>query len=456
MRKKKILEGTVVSLAFPNVGTVEAEGERYLVKGVLPGQRVRFALKKRREGTLLSVLESSPEEGAASCPAADRCGGCFYRTLSYEKQLSLKEQMIRGMLEPFLPQDRYEGILPSPCPDEYRNKMEFSFGDAFKEGPLSLGMHRKGSFYDIVTADCCRNCDGDFRAVLSAVLSYAQERDLSFYHKTTHEGLLRHLLVRKGAATGEILVALVTVTGAEARTQVDREAFVQTLVSLPLDGKISGILWIGNDSVADVIRPDETEIWYGQDSFTDQLFGMAFTITPFSFCQTNTRGAEVLYDAVRRYAGEDRAGVLFDLYCGTGTITQILSPIAGEAVGVEIVPEAVEAARENARRNGLTNVRFLCGDVLAVLDTLAEKPDLIILDPPREGVHPKAVGKIIRYGVDRIIYVSCKPTSLVRDLAAFAEGGYEAECAVSVDMFPWTTGIETVVRLVNRNKENCI
>ena len=454
MRRKKILEGTVESLAYPNIGAVNADGEKYLVKGALPGQKIRFALKKRQVGSLLEVLERAPQEGEASCPAADRCGGCFYRTLTYELQLKLKEDMMRRMLESFLPGDRFEGILPSPSPDEYRNKMEFSFGDEYKNGPLALGMHQKRSFYDIVTADCCRNCDGDFRAVLSAVLSFASERDLSFYHKTTHEGLLRHLLVRKGAATGELLIALVTSAGEASRAQIDRDSFVETLLRLPLAGSIAGILWIGNDSVADVIRPDETEIWYGKDSFTDRLFGMDFTITPFSFFQTNTRGAEVLYDAVRRYAGTDRQGVLFDLYCGTGTITQILAPIAGEAVGVEIVPEAVEAARENAARNGLSNVRFLCGDVLKVLDELTEKPDLIILDPPREGIHPRAIGKIISYGVPRIVYVSCKPTSLVRDLVLFRQGGYRAERGVSVDMFPWTTGIETVVRLVRSEADS--
>ena len=210
---------------------------------------------------------------------------------------------------------------------------------------------------------------------------------------------------------------------------------------------MAGILHTCNDSLADVVRSDRTEILYGGDWFYEELLGLRFKITPFSFFQTNSLGAEVLYEKVRSYIGDTKDKVVFDLYSGTGTIAQILAPVAKQVVGVEIVEEAVEAARENAKLNGLDNCQFLAGDVLKVVDELKEKPDLIVLDPPRDGIHPKALGKIIDFGVERMVYVSCKPTSLVRDLIVLQERGYRVEKVCCVDMFPETGNCETVVLL---------
>ena len=217
-----------------------------------------------------------------------------------------------------------------------------------------------------------------------------------------------------------------------------------------LEGTIAGILHTINDSPADVVQSDETRILYGKDFFYEYLEDLRFKITPFSFFQTNTLGAEVLYGKVREYVGETRDKLIYDLYSGTGTIAQMLAPVAKQAVGVEIVEEAVEAARRNAKRNGLTNCTFIAGDVLKVLDTLPQKPDLIVLDPPREGVHPKALPRIAAYGVDRIVYISCKPTSLLQDLAVLQYAGYEVSRSCAVDMFCGTGHVETVV-LLTRN-----
>ena len=204
-----------------------------------------------------------------------------------------------------------------------------------------------------------------------------------------------------------------------------------------------------------MVQSDRTDVLYGKEYFYEELLGLRFKISTFSFFQTNSYGAEVLYETVREYIGElgsCRADgkpdkTVFDLYSGTGTIAQMTASAAEKVVGVEIVEEAVEAAERNALENGITNCRFIAGDVLKVLDELEEKPDLIILDPPRDGIHPKALPKIISYGVDRIIYISCKPTSLARDLEIFLQNGYEAERAVAVDQFPWTANVETVVLL---------
>ena len=230
------------------------------------------------------------------------------------------------------------------------------------------------------------------------------------------------------------------------------EQWKDMLLALELKGTIKGILRTKNDSVADIVRNDGTEILYGQDYFYEELLGLRFKISPFSFFQTNSLGAEVLYETAREFILSDNADELkgktvYDLYSGTGTIAQMLAPVAKEVVGVEIVEEAVEAAKENASLNGLDNCKFLAGDVLRVLDTIEEKPDYIVLDPPRDGIHPKAIEKIIDYGVDKMIYISCKPTSLARDLEIFLARGYEVKKICCVDMFPATSHCETVCLL---------
>ena len=259
-------------------------------------------------------------------------------------------------------------------------------------------------------------------------------------------------MVRKAQKTGEMLIALVTTT----QETHPLKPLVDELLGLPLEGKITGVIHIKNDSLADVVQSDETVILYGQDYFYEELLGLRFKISPFSFFQTNTLGAEVLYETVRDFLG-DISGegkhdkTVFDLYSGTGTIAQLLAPVAKKVIGVEIVEEAVEAARQNAKLNGLDNCEFIAGDVLKVIDEISEKPDFIVLDPPRDGIHPKAIGKIIDYNVHRIVYVSCKPTSLARDLEVLLDGGYRIERAVAVDQFPGTYHCEVIVRLQRRD-----
>ena len=225
------------------------------------------------------------------------------------------------------------------------------------------------------------------------------------------------------------------------------ESLVDTILNLPLKGQIKGIIHTVNDSLADVVQEDSGKILYGQGFITDKLYDLSFKITPYSFFQTNTIGAMQLYSVVKDFVGTGKNKVLYDLYCGTGTIAQVLSPCADKVVGIELVEEAVIAARENAKLNGIENCEFLAGDVLEQVDTLTEKPDVIILDPPRDGIHPKAIWKILDFEPKSFIYVSCKPTSLARDLPFFLEKGYEIKRVKSVDMFPQTPHVETVVLL---------
>lgn len=468
MKKGQVLEGIVERVAFPNKGIVSVEGEeqKVIVKNAIEGQKIRFSINKKRkgkaEGRLLEVIEKSPLQTEEECAYFGKCGGCMYQGVPYQEQLKIKETQVKNLLAPVLLNAGYEldeifeGVKESPRSLAYRNKMEFSFGDEVKDGPLSLGMHKRGSFHDIVTVDGCRIVDEDYSKILRGVLDFFTEHQVPFYHKMSHVGYLRHLLVRKAVKTGEILIDLVTTTqpieGADTKELLSEMA--ATICALELEGTVVGILHTENDSVADAVINEHTELLYGQDHFEEELLGLQFSISPFSFFQTNSLGAEVLYETAREYVADAGNGkIVYDLYSGTGTIAQILAPVAKEVIGVEIIEEAVEAAKENAKRNRLGNCEFLVGDVLKVLDDIEQKPDFIVLDPPRDGIHPKALEKIISYGVEKMVYISCKPTSLARDLEVLLARGYEAERICCVDMFPQTTGIENVCLLGKRKPD---
>ena len=451
MKKGQIYEGIIERVDFPNKGIVFVpEEEQYVtVKNGIPGQKIRFMINKFKrgnaEGRLLEVLEKSPlETREPVCSIFPACGGCMYQTMPYEEQVKMKEGQIRRIMDPVVKGEYlFEGVKHSPKEFHYRNKMEFSFGDEFKDGPLSLGLHKKGSTYDVLTAGDCQLVHEDMDKILLCVLNYFKERNVSYYKKMQHVGYLRHLLLRRGDTTGEILVNLVTTT----QEEYDLTPLVEELLALELEGKIVGILHILNDSLSDVVKSDETRILYGQEFFYEKLLGLEFKITPFSFFQPNSKGAEVLYETVREYIGDIDNQVVFDLFSGTGTIGQVLAPVAKKVIGVEIIEEAVEAAKENAVRNGLSNCRFIAGDVFKVLDEIEEKPDVIVLDPPRDGIHPKALPKILNYGVDKIVYISCKMTSLARDLEMMQLAGYRVEKMTAVDQFCETVHVETVVLL---------
>ena len=508
MKKGQTIEGIVERTDFPNKGIVSCEEGVCTVKNALPGQKIRAVINKARngryEGRLLEMLTPSALETESPCPHFGSCGGCTWLSFPYEESLKIKEEQVRRLLLPVIStQEReccFEPAKASPVVFGYRNKMEFTFGDEVKDGPLSLGMHKRGNFYDIVSVTDCRIVEEDYRKILRCTIAYFRELqeqgtvDISFYHRLRHEGYLRHLVVRRASKTGEILIALVTTGQIPGRRKVqdkmreqapqesvvlgeagiEREilgGFRDRLLTLTLDGGIAGILHVRNDSAADVVQSDETTVLYGRDYFYEELLGLRFKISLFSFFQTNSLGAELLYSTAREYisgyisptakvaagtgetpsdetvAGQVPGKVVYDLYSGTGTIAQLMAPVAKKVIGVEIVEEAVEAAGKNAELNGLHNCEFIAGDVLKVLDGIAEKPDLIILDPPRDGVHPKALQKILGYGVEHMLYISCKASSLARDLEVVLANGYEAVRCVPIDQFPWTTGVETVVLL---------
>lgn len=471
MKKGQIYEGVVERYTFPNKGYVNIEDRQICVKGAIKGQKVRFSIKKLRkgsgEGRLLEVLErASFEDREPACPHFGTCGGCAYQTLSYENQLKIKEEQVKALLDAVIePKDSYiwDGIKGSPVQESYRNKMEFSFGDEFKDGPLALGMHKKGSFHDIVTVDSCKIVDRDYNQILETVLRFYEEKQIPFYKKMQHVGVLRHLVLRQVACSKDILVNLVSttqqgMTGEHLdQEQLSKylclEELKEQLLALELNGTIVGFLHTHNDSLSDAVIPEKIVTIYGQDYLYEKILGLTFKISPFSFFQTNSKGAEVLYETARSYVGETKDKVIFDLYSGTGTIAQMLAPVAKKVIGVEIIEEAVEAARENAALNGLANCEFIAGDVLKVIDDIADKPDIIVLDPPRDGIHPKAIEKIVAYGVEEMVYISCKPTSLARDLEILQARGYKVVRGCAIDQFVNTLHCESIVLLKKVNGE---
>ena len=450
MKKKDEIILEIADVNFPNKAYGYYEGEKVIVKNAVPGQKVQAQVFKKRgsgvEARLQEVIERSPlEREAGMCSHYALCGGCTYQTMQHEEELRLKERQVKRLLENAgICVQSWEGIVPAPSETGYRNKCEFSFGDEEKDGDLALGMRKRMSYYEVVTLKDCNIVDADYLRIIEGTLQFFQERRVPFYHKARHDGSLRHLVVRKGAATGEILINLVT----SSEVPFSVEEFKDMLLGLELDGSVCGILHSVNDGLADVVKSDEMRLLYGRDFFMEKLFDLEFKVSVYSFFQTNSAGAEKLYSIVKEFAGDVADKTVFDLYCGTGTIGQIMAEAGSKkVVGIELIEEAVVAANENAKRNHLENCTFLAGDVLKMVDELEERPDLIIVDPPRDGIHPKAIGKIIAFGAPEIVYVSCKPTSLARDLEIFQQEGYQVERVKLMDMFPRTVHVETVVLL---------
>ena len=452
MKRKDIIEFEIGSMEFGGESSTLIGKRKVKMKGGITGQKVKAIVKKARsekaEVKLLEVMENSPIETEEVCAHFGQCGGCSILSVPYEKQLEIKaEQVLKLFEEQDISGFEFLGIEGSPDERVYRNKMEYTFGDEVKGGPLTLGMHKKGRHLDIITVDDCRLVDEDFIKVLTSTVEYFEQKNLPYYRINSHQGFLRNLVVRKGVNTNQLMVNIVTTT----QEDFDMTEYKDMILNLGTKAEVVSILHTINDGLADAVNCDELRVLHGRDYIEEVVLGLRFKISPFSFFQTNTKGAEKLYTIAREFVGDHEGKVLFDLYSGTGTIGQVMASAAKQVYGIELIEEAVVAASQNAKLNGLDNCEFIAGDVAKVVKNLDAKPDLIVVDPPRPGVHKDAIRDISGFGAKEIVYISCNPKTLVLDLKGFEAYGYKVEKVKLMDMFPNTPHVETVC-LLSRNK----
>lgn len=448
MKKRDIIEFEIGKMEFGGVSISQYGDRRIKMKGGIKGQKVKAAVKRTGRGKadvkMVELLERSPIETAKVCPHFEGCGGCTMLSVDYAKQLEIKEEQVLELFEDAgIRGFEFLGVQGSPDNVGYRNKMEYTFGDEVKGGPLTLGLHKKGRHIDIQTVDGCMLVDSDFNTILKESLVFFQDAELPYYRVVNHEGYLRNLVVRKGIHTDEIMVNIVT----SSQCEFDMSKFADMINGLELKGNVVSILHTINDGLADAVQCDEMRILYGVDYLHEEILGLKFKISPFSFFQTNTKGAEQLYTIARDFIGDHSNKVVFDLYSGTGSIGQLMAEKAKKVYGIEIIEEAVVAANENAKLNGLDNCEFIAGDVKDTVKSLDVKPDLIIVDPPRPGIHKQAIKDICDFGAKEIVYISCNPKTLVDDLKDFIGYGYMPEKVKCMDMFPNTPHCESVVKL---------
>ena len=429
----------------------DENGRTVFIDGALPGESVEIAAWRKHKGItearVGTVVEAAQERIAARCPSFGVCGGCSFQHVSYEDQLRFKRAYTQEILTPL--GITLEDIIPSPDPWHYRNKMELSFGGTGDS--LILGLHQKGRFDEYIRVPPCFIADADFLPIIEQIERFARDSHLPALDATARTGFWRHVVLRKGKNTGQIMVLLVT-TALEG----DASDFWDPLLAALPD--VHSIHWVVNTSRSDAVIAEAVHHLRGEATIEERLTvggkTFRFSISPFSFFQTNTAGAERLYDTVLQYASPKSDERLLDLFCGTGSIGICMTPYVKDVHGVEIVSEAIEQARGNARLNTVHNATFeaIAAEkwIRSSAQTLGSIPyDTIIVDPPRGGLHPKVAQYLSDSAAKTIVYVSCNPTTLARDLKTIlADRKFVVEKAVAVDMFPQTYHVEVVVRLV--------
>jgi len=452
MKVNDVLTLAVSDLVLGGKGLARHEGRVVFVDGGLPGDLVRARLTRIRrsyaEARLEAIEHPSEERVAAPCPHIHQCGGCRFQDLAYTAQLVYKERQVRetlvhlaGIAEP-----RVHPIVAAPEAFHYRNKMEFSFHPE-ESGPV-LGLHERGTFDRVFALHDCLLPSRLTIEIVRLTQRFAHEHRWRAYHPRHHQGVVRFLTVRHLPTTDQCGVTLVA-AGDEVPALAE---WTHELVALsPAIRTVSLLL---NRSRANVALGEEERVLHGPGTLIERLLGLEFEVSASAFLQTNSRQAEALYDAALAAADLGENETALDLYCGTGTLTLLCARRAGVAVGVESVPEAVAHARRNAERNGITNARFVAGESRRVLREWARgeregavAPDVVVVDPPRAGLHPRVVARIAELTPRRVVYVSCHPGTLARDLKDFAALGYPLAEVTPVDLFPHTPHIECVARL---------
>lgn len=437
------LELTIDNLAFGGKGVARRAGFVIFVEGAVPGDRVRAVVTHARrsyaEARVKELLNQSPERVEPKCRHFGVCGGCSWQTLSYDAQLRYKQSQVTECLEHIGGIHGFE--IDEPLAAEplwrYRNKVEFSFSPGDN---LDLGFHLPGEWRRVVNIQDCLLHSETTNAIRNAVRDFARSTGLAAWEQQSETGFWRHLVLREGINTGEIMVNIVTGPG----DFPDAESFAKNLMAA-FPG-IASLVWSVNDTRASVATGFPFTVLAGRDHIFEEICGLRFKVSPQTFLQTNTLMAERLYRKALEYAGLEGHEFVFDLYSGIGSIALLMAKSCSEILGIEIVEDAVRLARENALANGVTNSRFISGKVRAALKNieLDRQPDLVVLDPPRAGASKKEVQRVIERGAPRIVYVSCNASTLAGNAAQLAEGGYQLIRTGAVDMFPHTPHIEVV------------
>ncbi len=453
LKKNQYIEMEFTGMTAEGAAVGRHQGEAVFVPLGAPGDRALVKIVKAAKthafGRLERVLEPGECRREPDCPVYRLCGGCCYRHITYEEELRIKEQRVRDALERIgglkgLPVRPITGAVSR---DGYRNKALLPIGPG-PDGGVELGFYARNS-HRIVPCEGCRLQPEEFTIAMRAFREWAKEYGDPVYDEATHKGRMRRLFLRKAEATGEIMVCVV-VNG----NGLHHEAELAEAMRKAVPG-LSSLVINSNTQRTNVALGRRCRTVWGGDSIRDRLCGLEFEISPLSFYQVNRSQAERLYGIAADYAGPGEGSLLLDLYCGTGTIGLSMARRAGRLIGVEVEPRAVENAIENAERNGINNAEFLCGDAGEAAEELARRglrPEVVILDPPRKGCTPEVIGTVAGMGPERVVYVSCDPATLARDLREFAGRGYKAEEASPVDMFPGTGHVETAVRLSRREQ----
>lgn len=450
LKKNDEIRLDITTLTSQGSGLGRFKDMAVFVEGAAPGDELLVHIIKVKKnyavGKIKKIVKPSKCRVDSDCVYDSRCGGCAYRHISYEQELKIKKQTVTDALQRIGGLSiEAEEILSIKDPKHYRNKAQIPVGLS-EDGNIQIGFYSKRT-HRIIDSDCCLLQREDFHAVIPLIRKYIAENPVTIYDEKTGKGLLRHIYLRQAKKTKEMMVCLV-INGDDIPR---KERLIELLLSSGMS--IKSVVLNINKKDTNVILGDECKTIWGSDFIEDVLCGLTFRISPLSFYQVNPEGTELLYNKAKEYAGLTGNEVLLDLYCGAGTIGLTMADKAKSLIGVEIIPQAIENAKENARLNSIENARFICDDATGAAKTLYDegiRPHIVVLDPPRKGCSVEVIKTVSDMHPDRVVYVSCDPATLARDLKVFAELGYETKKATAVDMFPRTTHVETVVQLVRK------
>lgn len=445
LKKNDEIKLTVKSCTVQGSGVCDYNGMTVFVMGAVTGDHVIAHIIKVKKtyavGIIKEITQKSPIRIKPECPVCEKCGGCSFAQIKYSEELKIKAQQIADNMKRLGKIDiEPDEIIPSPSSSRYRNKAQYPVG--FDGKFATIGFYAPMSHRIIDCADCKLQPE-EFADITNVFRDLIREKLITVYDGNS--GLLRHIYIRKAAATNELMVCLV-INGNELP---NKKKIIDAL--LDANENIRSIILNTNTEKTNVVLGKKCVTLYGSDYITDELCGLKFNISPLSFYQVNRDGAEILYNKAKEYAQLTGNETLIDLYCGTGTIGLTMAKNVKKLIGIEIVPQAIENAKKNAEINGIENAEFICGDASDIADNLLKdgiNPDVVILDPPRKGCDDKVVETVSKFNPERIVYVSCDSATLARDCGRFAEHGFKTEKLTPVDMFPRTGNVENVALLV--------